>query len=166
MESFNLTKKDCKLLLIAAVVLPIVCFIGGLYTATVTNADNVSPGQMENSALRSSETAEKQLETDSIAAIEQQSDKDESVFIHKHFIVQAGLFSELDNAKRFQKSLNKRDIEARLIEGEGFYRVIVGSFYSIDDAKSFSQVVAKSHNLKVFITSVGEPSPSQFIASL
>lgn len=158
MGSFNLTKRDCKLLLAGAAALPVICFIGGLYTATITKADNASPDQTDKLATLT--------DNDSIAVTEKQDQDIESAPVPKHFVVQAGLFAELGNAERFQESLNKKDIEARLMADEGFHRVIVGSFYSIDDAKSFSQVVEREHNLEVFITSVGEPSTSQFIASL
>ncbi len=88
----------------------------------------------------------------------------------RHFIVQAGLFTERQNANKLLLNLHQKELKARIIEGiqQGFptYRIIIGSFDSMENALHYSEFIQNNHNLRLYVTTIGEQRNSELIVSL
>ena len=147
MDTLNLTKLDLKFLLALASLVPIISFIAGVSIANSANASAVAPtNNYEPQYINASNNSLIVSETDDI----------ERTPITKHYIVQAGLFSNKENANKLSISLAKKKLDTQIISenknGVPIFRVIIGSFESEDRAKTYSDDIEQIHAIKLYVT--------------
>lgn len=149
MDTLNLKKLDLKLLIALASLVPIISFMAG---ASIAN-DEPEYIKASNNSLRACET-----------------DDIERMPITKRHIVQAGSFSNKENANKLFNSLAKKKLDTQIIsenkKGLPVFRVIIGSFESEDRAKTYSAEIEKIHAIKLYVTATDSSKASNLIAAL
>lgn len=85
------------------------------------------------------------------------NDSHETIKLYS-FIVQAGLFSNQKNAMKLKKNLLKKDIDSKIVVTEDrnkkSYRIILNSFESKKDAKTFSNLISNTYNIKLYVSTL------------
>lgn len=165
MDTLNLTKSDLKLLLALVSLVPIISFMAGVFIANshtlayntsaiaLTNNDEPQYIKASNNSLRVSET-----------------NNIEQTPITKRYIVQAGLFSNKENANKLSRSLAIKELDTQIIsenkKGVPIFRVIIGSFESEDRAKTYLDYIEQIHEIKLYMAATDSSKVSNFIAAL
>jgi hypothetical protein len=162
MDKLLLNKTDFRFLLMASAVLPVLCFMAGFFLANNT-------GNSYQAALTPTSTS-LSLDVPEISQPTQISDDQSAVaqisipldVTHlseqkpSDYMVQAGLFSSYENAKKFKDDLLDQDIESQIVHtehnGKLSYRLILDSFESKDEAVEFTAFAEKSYKLDLYIT--------------
>ena len=90
----------------------------------------------------------------------------------KRYIVQAGLFSTVENAKKLTQTLMKSGLTPHIASesknGESDaprFRVFIDSFESKREAWSYSQKIKKSHSINLFVTDTRSTNLKDLIAA-
>lgn len=85
------------------------------------------------------------------------NDSHETIKLYS-FIVQAGLFSNQKNAMKLKKNLLKKDIDSKIVVTEDrnkkSYRIILNSFESKKEAKTFSKLISNTYNIKLYVSTL------------
>ena len=173
MNTLLLSKKDTLSLLIASALLPTLCFIAGLYVANSFNTSNTTVQTTKTIPL-TQHTPTNPEPANTVVLLEQpQNEKKISDEIEindglseviipplttAYYVVQAGLFSNHQNAIQFQHGLLSKGIENHILasqeEGRHLYRIILNSFKSQDDAIQFQNNAKEKHNLDLYVTHI------------
>jgi len=176
MESLQLNKADIKYLLIVIAFLPICSFIGGvsfanlLHTPTQESASPVPQARelvLEepfSAGLR--EVAYSEL----IPEASMHAGDVERTASDKPFVVQAGLFSNRQNALNMLEQLEAQALASQIVrevrDDTTLYRVVLSAFASEDRAQAYAKKVRKSHQLALYVTQSSSAAPLNTVAAL
>lgn len=183
MNALKITKSDLKLLLLMSSIMPVLSLISGFYIANsqanhelhsdiTTSHTRVIPNDIgiTTPAKDSSEKQPTGINKNISALVSTSIGKTNHTPIPKHYIVQAGLFSDINNAKKLLTSLLRKELDPKIIEdnknGKPFFRVIIGSFESEASAQVRLQEIELSHAIKLYLTPISSTKSSNFIAAL
>jgi cell division septation protein DedD len=184
MEALNITKSDLKFLLVMSSIVPVLSFISGFYIA------NGQPVPGVHSAYHA--TPLTQIEDDNVSTAGLATEKNEKPLtmtddnissakattigkiklapITKRYIVQAGLFSDIKNAKKLSNSLLQKELDIQIIDendnGIPVFRVIIGSFDSRESAQVLLQDIEQRHSIELYLTAINSTTSSNFVAAL
>jgi len=145
MNTFQLSKNELRVLIAASILLPLFCFVAGIYTtnnikqSSTTNTPNVTTvvqtlpipavkpveeiAPITNVSLTSDEV-KTIIETDEIVVAEESTPvvtiieaevKEETP---SYYVVQAGLFSHYINANQYQYKLHVKGIDTQILNTE------------------------------------------------
>jgi len=183
MNTLSITKSDLKLILLMSSIIPVLSLISGFYIA------NSQANHGLHSAITTSHTRVIPNDASITAPAKDSSDKQPTGInknisalvltsigkinhapTPKRYIVQAGLFSDINNAKKLSTSLLRKELNSQIIEDnkndKPFFRVIIGSFESEASAQSRLQEIELSHAIKLYLTAISSTKSSNFIAAL
>jgi cell division protein FtsN len=163
-------------------IVPIISFMVGFYVANNTthkefnNADHAmisTSNKSENvtPAIHSKKDVEYVSKTmdDTLQKTAKNREPKQAAII-KRYIVQVGIFSVLENAKKLTSTLIQQKLDANIIDdhknGTLRFRVIVGSHESQASAKSQLQHLEETHKIKLYLTTVHLNKMSNYVAVL
>lgn len=150
MDTLQLSKNDFKFLLPITLLVPLGCFIAGLYVAN--SFSNQSSSQQVTDTISSLKSTDEDSSSSTLA-VAQKAPKT------AHYIVQAGVFSTHQNAVNFQSTLHQQEIKSRISgtiqKGKQFYRVELDSFKSKELAMEFLSSIKEKHGVDLYITDTG-----------
>jgi cell division septation protein DedD len=161
----KLSKLDLKVLLLTAALLPVLSFAAGLFTAnSIAQPQAINmPVTMKTNATDAVITEQAALKEEINEAIANKPASPEiPLSSNDQFLIQAGVFSSLQNANSYRDSLLKADIEAEVltdgINDKDIFRVILSKHETKQDAEAIlQQYQAKHPPLKLYISLVTAP---------
>ena len=184
MDTLNLTKSELKILLLLSSLVPVLSFIGGVYFAynpetvkldvpaqTQVNAsiEPLHPGVINESIIEEESVTQTQQDESILADVE--TVEAEPVAMAKRYIVQAGLFMEIENARNLSDALLHQELDAQIIEdidskGLTVFRVVVGTFDTQEQAKTYQNSIEQIHAIKLYLTTTLSNKNLNLIAAL
>ena len=138
MDTLNLTKQDFKYLLAGCAIVPLISFIAGFHIATNNTQSSL------DSSYQKSDVAESSHSSPALKTTQ--------------YALQAGLFTNINNAHKLKKSLEALEVDSvitkPIIEDINYFRVSVGSFKSREQAKKRLISLNKAHQLNFYVTKI------------
>lgn len=177
MDSVNLSKSDLKRLFALVSAVPLLSFILGI---SVANMISVTPGysnptspngDIDGLTVNSTSPPERVNFEDAHSALSTGLLADTATTpMTKRYIVQAGLFSSEENAKRLSLALERKNLTTQIVSETGndapLFRVIVGSFALEDNAKALSESIQKSYAIKLYVADTETLKLDNLVAAL
>lgn len=161
MDTLQVSKHELKLFVIAAVIVPVLCFILGFYSADKNSISTSNQDRMIGLLISS---ANANTANGSKAPVIEQSNNDTAKTASKeikpstNYLIQAGLYSNYQNATQYQATLLSNDIPTVISKtrrnGIPHYRVIIQSFESKQDASDFIIATKEKHNIDLYIAAI------------
>lgn len=184
MDTLNLTKSELKILLLLSSLVPVLSFVGGVYFAynpATVELDSVeqvraSVGvEPQNSGVIIEPIVEKvavtQMQQEETILTDAETLGTDPVAIAPHYIVQAGLFMEIENARNLSDELTHQALGAQIIEdidskGLTVFRVVIGTFDTQEQAKTYQNSIEQAHAIKLYLTTTLSNKNLNLIAAL
>jgi|GEM_PF-2550572 len=167
MNTFQLSKADLRILLASATFLPIIFFASGLYFANSFQSQNPVTTQpvAQTLSLITDTTAINQLSNEAETATSQlESTADPS------FAVQAGVFSNPQNAFKYQHHLLSLGIDntIQIDQNNGLnqYRIVLESFELQEQASQFIADMKQEHSLELHVSKIQDDPQFKEIATI
>ncbi|MET1254642.1 SPOR domain-containing protein [Aliikangiella maris] len=200
MKHLTLQKSEFHFLMISAALIPLFSFIAGFFlasnnsTQTMPNAIKPTQGQQEklfNISSLEPKSKEKDISSvESIALTNQQeiksvtnvepakteqkatNDVSQSPLFaaEPKYIIQAGRFSKIDNARKMSAILTTKGINNQIIDDSTTspttFRVVTGTYRLKETARVQLQRLQKAHTIRLFLTTTTLPKKASQIALL
>ena len=187
MDTLQLSKNDFKLLLIATALIPVLCFVSGLYTANSFAYSEVNDEKAVSMSL-AKETAAVTEKTDMseqpeplqgssdisltpvVSTVNVVSEANLIPLTSPRYVVQAGIFSTYKNAVEYQTTLRINGLETQITDhlknANPIYRVILDSFDSKDDALKYLASIEEKYGLALYIAQINSKDYATKVAVL
>jgi cell division protein FtsN len=191
MNTFQLSKNELRVLIAASILLPLFCFVAGIYTTNNINQSNTATTSNITTAVQTLPLpAVKTLEE--IAPnteVSLTSDEVDDVVAEKsapvvtankteikkevpssYYVVQAGLFSHYINANQYQYKLHVKGIDTQILntekDGKASYRIVLDIFGSKNDALELLNAIKETQNIDLYVTEIEDNKNIQKVALL
>jgi len=168
MNTFQLSKKDLRILLASATFLPIIFFASGLYFANSFQSQNSVTTQpvAQTLSLTTDSTTIDKLNNEAETPVPSQL---ESTAVPS-FTVQAGVFSNPQNAFKYQHHLLSLGIDntIQIDQNNGLnqYRIMLESFELQEQASQFISDMKQEHSLELYVSKIQDDPQFKEIATI
>lgn len=177
MDSVNLSKSDLKRLFALSSAVPLLSFVLGICVANIaSDTDTISTSAAPDDDVYGlqvqshSQIENQNFVASSATAIPHPVGDAISTPMIKRYIVQAGLFSSEENAKKLSLSLERKNLSTQIVSetrnDTSLFRVIVGSFASEDNAKALSESIEKSYSIRLYVADTDTFQLNDMVAAL
>jgi len=182
MDTLNLTKKEFKHLLTTSALVPVISLIAGIYIANssffahsnqwqqATAPTTIEPIVTYSTHDSTKKKVKAQEPSTGIPSKTTKEDGNNPPLLETRYMVQAGLFADINNANDFLETLIQKEISAQIIEDKKndtqVFRVIIGSFESQNYAEEYLKDIEGTYGIKLYLTTVNLPEHSNLIAAL
>ena len=187
MISIQLSKTDVKQIVIGSALLPIICFVSGFFISSAfspaakhqdTPSSTPLTSTTNNTTIRNT-SADKTKEysrtgtsTESMTqdSNSQLTENNKAALEENRYIVQAGIFSKLENAEKLQLKLHQTGLETKIVgnlnNNQRMHSVSLHAFPSKKDASNFLNQIKEQHDVDLYISELHLESFEKPIASI
>ena len=179
MDGMSISKSDLKYLFLFASLVPILSFMMGFYIAKSTVGEAAALKSDKATALVKQDITKldpaNKLVTEApvligspVAFCPEVTGKAEVVA--KRYILQAGLFSTVENARKQTKFLIQSGLVPQIvsesINGANLFRVILGSHDSEETAKARAETIQQTYAIKIYVSDTSAVVLNDLVAAL
>lgn len=118
---------------------------------------NYSNSIENNNALKKINFVKNRININEPVAVNKDSKKKRTIKVSKKkkkFIIQLGVFKNKNGAKTLKSRMKKYNIPTYIIENKGYYKVRIGFFEDLQEAKKFLEDRIKSRKLEGIVLSI------------
>jgi cell division protein FtsN len=196
MNTFQLSKNELRVLIAASILLPLFCFVAGIYTTNnikQSNTPNIAtvvqtlplPAITTNQeTTQNTEVSLTSDEVETIVKVDEVVVAEESTAVvtidktevkeetpsSSYYVVQAGLFSHYINANQYQYKLHVKGIDTQILntekDGKASYRIVLDIFGSKNDALELLNAIKETQNIDLYVTEIKDNKNIQKVAFL
>jgi len=192
MNTFQLSKNELRVLIAASILLPLFCFVAGIYTTNNIKQSSASATPNITTVVQTlplpavttantdvsltSDEAETIIKVDEVVIAEESAAAitvDKAVVQEErpsYYVVQAGLFSHYINANQYQYKLHVKGIDTQILntekDGKASYRIVLDIFGSKNDALELLNTIKETQNIDLYVTEIEDNAKVQKVALL
>lgn len=165
----KLSKRDLIVLLVVTALVPVLSFGSGQFMASVLSDKPLSTKvELMPEAVKAEPVKEIVINSDNNLNVPVAPMSPITAEPEGYYLIQAGMFSSFDNAKRYHQELTDNKIAAEIIDSDNHtaHRVILNKFKSKETAIRALAAYKDKYSVSLYLSFIPEPNMVEVIAAI